>query len=277
MTDQIHPPFPDQNMRPPGRESNMNPQPRFTGAAYRPADKLKNRTALITGGDSGIGRSVATLFAREGADVAIIYLPEEQADAETTARHIQDAGRQALLIPGDVADPAFCEQAVARTVDTLGGVDVLVNNAAYQRHRDSLDGVSIEQWDTTFRTNVFGYFYMAKFAVPHMPPGSAIKKSSLARRTVTDRAGPASAAEEGVRERSRTSSDCSRSLTSPTELSTLPALRTSPTSALSIGAVGCSAASPPAASLLYRYCSGPSDANCSGLADAFHQRRFGVR
>ena len=174
MTDQIHPPFPDQNMRPPGRESNMNPQPRFTGAAYRPADKLKNRTALITGGDSGIGRSVATLFAREGADVAIIYLPEEQADAETTARHIQDAGRQALLLPGDVADPAFCEQAVARTVDTLGGVDVLVNNAAYQRHRDSLDGVSIEQWDTTFRTNVFGYFYMAKFAVPHMPPGSAI-------------------------------------------------------------------------------------------------------
>ena len=174
MSDTLHPPFPDQHMQPPGQESKMDPAPRFSGADYRPAGKLEHRAALITGGDSGIGRSVATLFAREGADVAIVYLPEEQGDAETAARQVEQTGRQAVLIPGDVSDAAFCEHAVGRAVDALGGLDILVNNAAYQRHRDNLDAVSIEQWETTFRTNVFGYFYMAKYAVPRMPPGSAI-------------------------------------------------------------------------------------------------------
>ncbi len=174
MEDHSKPPFPDQNMTPPGDESRMDPAPQFEAPDYRPAGKLENRTALITGGDSGIGRAVATLFAKEGADVAIVYLNEEEGDAETTAKHVEEAGRKALLIPGDVSDPDFCKHAVDTTVNAYGKLDVLVNNAAYQRHRDSLDDVSIEQWETTFRTNIFGYFYMVKYAVPAMAPGSTI-------------------------------------------------------------------------------------------------------
>lgn len=174
MDDPIKPPFPDQAMSPPGEESRMDPPPRFEAEDYRPAGKLDSQTALITGGDSGIGRAVATLFAREGADVAIVYLEEEQDDAETTAKHVEKAGRKALLIPGDVSDPDFCQHAVDATVNAYGKLDVLVNNAAYQQHRDSLDDVSIKQWDKTFRTNIFGYFYMAKYAVPVMKPGGAI-------------------------------------------------------------------------------------------------------
>src|SRR5690606_10028020 len=132
------------------------------------------RAALITGGDSGIGRAVAKIYAREGADVALVYLPEEQRDAEETRRSVEEEGRRAVLLPGDVRDPDFCRQAVETTVAELGGLDILVNNAAYQRHQDGLEDVTLEQWEQTFRTNIFGYFYMAKHALPHLEPGAAI-------------------------------------------------------------------------------------------------------
>ena len=155
----------------------MDPKPRFDADSYRPAGKLEGKTALVTGGDSGIGRAVAVIFAREGADVALVYLHEEQQDAETTRSAIEHCGRKALLVPGDVTDPAFCESAVEQTVERFGRLDVLVNNAAFQKHRKSLGDISLEQFEQTFRTNIFGYFYMARFAVPHMPPGSAIVNS----------------------------------------------------------------------------------------------------
>ncbi|HEX7037411.1 MAG TPA: SDR family oxidoreductase [Pseudomonadales bacterium] len=174
MTEQPKPPFPDQGIEPPGEESRMHPRPRYQAPEYRAAGKLSGRTALITGGDSGIGRAVATLFAREGADVAIVYLAAEQRDAETTREVIEAEGRRALLLPGDVKDPEFCRAAVQRTVETLGRLDVLVNNAAYQRHQERPEDVSLEQWEETFRTNIFGYFYMVKSALPHLQPGSSI-------------------------------------------------------------------------------------------------------
>jgi NAD(P)-dependent dehydrogenase (short-subunit alcohol dehydrogenase family) len=152
----------------------MNPRPRYEAERYRAAGKLKGKVALITGGDSGIGRAVAHLFAREGADVAIVYLPVEQTDAEGTARAIEKSGQRSLLLSGDVQDVAFCEQAVKQTVAKFGQLDILVNNAAYQKHREGLDEISLEQWDKTFRTNIYAYFYMARAAVPHMPQGSSI-------------------------------------------------------------------------------------------------------
>lgn len=130
--------------------------------------------ALVTGGDSGIGRAVAVLYAREGADVALVYLPEEQEDAVKTRRSIEAEGRRAVLIPGDVRMPRFCREAVERTVRELGKIDILVNNAAYQESQDDISKVTDEQWDRTFRTNIYGYFYMARAAVEHMKPGSAI-------------------------------------------------------------------------------------------------------
>ena len=129
---------------------------------------------MITGGDSGIGRAVAVMFAREGADVAIVYLPVEQGDAEETRQAVEAAGRKALLVPGDVTDPQFCRSTIERVVDELGKLDILVNNAAYQNSQDSLEEVSEEQWDRTFRTNIYGYFYMTKAALPHLSRGSAI-------------------------------------------------------------------------------------------------------
>ncbi len=152
----------------------MDPRPRFEAPRYRPAGKLEGLAALITGGDSGIGRAVAVLFAREGADVAIAYLPEEQEDAEVTAEHVKEAGRQALLLPGDVCDPEYCGDAVSQVVDEFGRIDILVNNAAFQKHREGLDDISLEQWDRTFRTNIYGYFHMAKAAVPHLKQGGCI-------------------------------------------------------------------------------------------------------
>jgi NAD(P)-dependent dehydrogenase (short-subunit alcohol dehydrogenase family) len=152
----------------------MDPRPNYEAPRYRPANKLEGLTALITGGDSGIGRAVAVMFAREGADVAIVYLAEEQIDAEETAGAVKEAGRQCLLLPGDVTDPEFCEQAVKQTVEEFGKLDILVNNAAFQQHLDSIDELSIEQWDKTFRTNIYGYFFMAKAAIPHLPRGGSI-------------------------------------------------------------------------------------------------------
>jgi NAD(P)-dependent dehydrogenase (short-subunit alcohol dehydrogenase family) len=132
--------------------------------------------AIVTGGDSGIGRAVAVLFAREGADVAIVYLNED-GDAEETRRHVVREGRRCLLIPGDVQDAAFCRDAVERTVREFGKLDVLVNNAAFQEHADGLEDLSEEHFDETLRTNVYGYFHMAKAALPHLKNGASIIKS----------------------------------------------------------------------------------------------------
>ena len=152
----------------------MAPEPRFEAPNYKGSGKLDGRAALITGGDSGIGRAVAVLFAREGADVAIVYLPQEQSDAEVTESAVIAEGRRCLLIPGDVGDSAFCERAVQGTVDTFGFIDILVNNAAYQQHQPTIEDLSDEQFERTFRTNIFGYFYMARAAVARMQSGSTI-------------------------------------------------------------------------------------------------------
>lgn len=152
----------------------MDPPPRYEAVEYRPACKLQGQVALVTGGDSGIGRAVAVMFAREGADIAVVHLKEEQQDAERTQAEIESADRQSLLIPGDVCDPEFCREAVRQTVARFGQLDVLVNNAAYQKHRDRLQDISFEQWEHTFRANIFAYYYMTRFAVPHLPPGSSI-------------------------------------------------------------------------------------------------------
>lgn len=167
-------PLPAQHQDAPGLESEVTPRPQYEAPAYRAAGKLEGKVALVTGGDSGIGRAVTVLYAREGADVAIVYLRAEQSDAEETRRVVEREGRQCLLIPGDVTDAAFCREAVARTVRELGRLDVLVNNAAYQDNVESLEELSEEHWDRTFRTNIYGYFYMAKAALPHLERGAAI-------------------------------------------------------------------------------------------------------
>jgi NAD(P)-dependent dehydrogenase (short-subunit alcohol dehydrogenase family) len=171
------PPFPEQHLEKPGLESELSPRPRYRAPEYKGSGKLEGKVALITGGDSGIGRAVAVLFAREGAKVAIAYRPEEESDAAETAEAIEAEGRSSLRLPGDVRRYEDCRRAVGRTVESFGRLDILVNNAAYQQHRDSLDELSLEQWDTTFTTNVYGMFYMAKAAVPHMQPGGAIIQS----------------------------------------------------------------------------------------------------
>ena len=171
---QPEPPLPPQPIEPPGVEKKMRPRPRYRAEGYRGADKLLDRVALVTGGDSGIGRAVCVLFAREGADVAFTYLPVEQADAEETARAIEAEGRRALAIPMDVRDKAQCADAVERTVDSLGQLDILVNNAAYQNHLDSFEELDEAQWQRTFETNIYGYFRMTKAALPHLKEGSAI-------------------------------------------------------------------------------------------------------
>jgi NAD(P)-dependent dehydrogenase (short-subunit alcohol dehydrogenase family) len=168
------PPFPEQHQKRPGLESKMTPAPEFEAPDYKGSGKLDGRVALITGGDSGIGRAVAVLYAREGADIAIVYLPEEQSDAEVTEAAVVAEGRRCLLIPGDVQSSAFCKRAVDATVKTFGLLDILVNNAAYQHHQESIADISDEQLDRTFRTNIFGYFYMARAALEQMPDGGTI-------------------------------------------------------------------------------------------------------
>ncbi|HUS11127.1 MAG TPA: SDR family oxidoreductase [Pyrinomonadaceae bacterium] len=167
-------PMPAQHQRKPGIESKLDPRPRYEAPQYRGADKLKRKVALITGGDSGIGRAVAVLFAREGADVAFTYLPEEESDALETATAIAAEGSRALPLSGDLLDSEFCRRSVTQTVARLGKLDILVNNAAYQQHQKSLDDLTEEQWDRTFRTNIYAYFRMAKAALPHLQKGSAI-------------------------------------------------------------------------------------------------------
>jgi NAD(P)-dependent dehydrogenase (short-subunit alcohol dehydrogenase family) len=168
------PPLPPQHQESPGLESEVHPRPRFEAPAYRPAGKLEGKVALITGGDSGIGRAVALLYAREGAEIAIVYLPDEESDARVTRDAVESEGRRAVLIPGDVTSIAFCHAAVDETVSQLGALDILVNNAAFQKNVESIDEVSEEQWDKTFRTNIYGYFYMVKAAVRHLKAGSCI-------------------------------------------------------------------------------------------------------
>jgi NAD(P)-dependent dehydrogenase (short-subunit alcohol dehydrogenase family) len=166
-------PLPDQHLDKPGQEADMELQPQFLAPDYRGSGKLTGMVALITGGDSGIGRAVAVLFAREGADVAIVYLDEHE-DAEETRRHVENEGRDCLLIPGDVKDPKFCREAVDKAVQQFHGLDILVNNAAFQLHAGSIEDITDERLDETFRTNIFGYFYMARAAVPHLKQGSCI-------------------------------------------------------------------------------------------------------
>jgi NAD(P)-dependent dehydrogenase (short-subunit alcohol dehydrogenase family) len=167
-------PYPEQHQEKPGIESKLRPRPRYEAPEYRAAGKLEGKVALVTGGDSGIGRAVAVLFAREGADVAFTYLPVEESDAEETRRAIEGAGREALLLAGDLTDPEFCKRIVDDTVESLGRLDVLVNNAAFQQHRERPEEVSEEQWDHTFKTNVYAYFRVVKAALPHLGRGAAI-------------------------------------------------------------------------------------------------------
>ncbi|MBJ7313911.1 SDR family oxidoreductase [Rugamonas sp. CCM 8940] len=162
-----------QHLDKPGLEADLRQRPQFLALNYHGSGKLLGKTALITGGDSGIGRAVAVLYAREGADVAIVYLNEHE-DAEETKRYVEAEGQSCLLLPGDVCDPAFCRQAVEQTVASFGRLDILVNNAAFQEHADSIAELSEERFDLTMKTNVYGYFHMAKAALPHMQRGAAI-------------------------------------------------------------------------------------------------------
>jgi NAD(P)-dependent dehydrogenase (short-subunit alcohol dehydrogenase family) len=172
------PPFPEQHQEGVGLESELKPRPSFEGRAYRPAGKLEGRVALITGGDSGIGRSVAVLYAKEGADVAIAYLPEEQSDADETKRHVEAAGRRCLLMPGDLTDARYCDELVERTVRELGRLDVLVSNAAHQNRKDTLEDVTDEEFARTFETNVYAYFRLCRAALRHMQRGASIIATS---------------------------------------------------------------------------------------------------
>jgi len=168
------PPYPPQKLDKPGIEAEMELKPQWRAPKYKAAGKLEGKVALVTGADSGIGRAVAYLYAREGADVAITYLPEEREDAEETRKAIEEEGRRCLDLPGDLTDPEFCRDLVERTVRELGRLDILVSNAAWQNRKKSLDEITEEEWHRTFQTNIDAYFHLAKAAVPHLKPGSAI-------------------------------------------------------------------------------------------------------
>ncbi|MEC0258084.1 SDR family oxidoreductase [Paenibacillus lautus] len=157
----------------PGTESEMHPKPEFESNEYKAAGKLQGKVALITGGDSGIGRAVAVHYAKEGADVSIVYLSEHK-DAEETKRQVEQEGRKCLLIAGDVGDDAFCRDAVTETVEKLGKLDILVNNAAEQHPQKKIEDITKEQLERTFRTNIYGMFYLTQAAMPHLSKGSSI-------------------------------------------------------------------------------------------------------
>jgi len=181
------PPFPgDQQQEGPGLTSKMTPAPDHGETSYVGKGLLTDQVALITGGDSGIGRAVAIAYAREGADVAISYLPVEQSDAEETAVWVEKAGRRALLLPGDLRDEAHCRDLVARTVAEFGRLDILVNNAAAQTINEGLDDVTAHDLEGSFRANVFAMYYLAQAAVPHMKPGSSIVNSTSQQAKIAD-------------------------------------------------------------------------------------------
>lgn len=169
--EQLQPP--QEQERRPGLESDMTPQPQAEDRSYRGSGKLQGKVALITGGDSGIGRAVAIVYAKEGADVAICYLNEHE-DANETKRHVEQEGRRCLLIAGDIGDESHCQQAVEQTISELGKLDILVNNAAEQHPQDSIEDISAEQLERTFRTNIFAMFYLVKAALKHLKEGSTI-------------------------------------------------------------------------------------------------------
>ena len=175
QTQHPEPEQPAQNIPHPGLTDDMRQQPDHGEESYVGSGRLEGKRALITGGDSGIGRAVALAFAREGADVAISYLPDEEEDAQETVRLVEDAGRRALTLPGDIRDEAFCAQLVERTVAELGGRDVRVNNAAFQMSQENgLLDLTTEQLDRTFKTNLYAMFWITKAALPHLQPGSSI-------------------------------------------------------------------------------------------------------
>ena len=176
--DEPKPPFPKQHQESPGLESKLRPRPAYQAAAYRPAGKLENKVALVTGGDSGIGRAVALIYAREGAKVAIAYLPEEQSDADETRKAIEGVGGQCLLVAGDLTDASFCDALVEKVVAHFGRLDILVPNAAHQARKKTLAEVTDEEFDRTFKTNIYSYFRLARAALRHMQPGSAIVATS---------------------------------------------------------------------------------------------------
>ncbi|MDO7880804.1 SDR family oxidoreductase [Salinibacterium soli] len=166
--------FPKQEQEQPGLTGATEPAPDHGEETYVGAGRLSGKRALITGGDSGIGRAVAIAFAREGADVAIVHMPEEEEDAQSTAALVTDAGRTALTLAGDVRDEEFCVDVIARTVEGLGGLDILVLNAAYQKNRDGLDSIPTEEFDRVFRTNIYSMMWLGREAIPHLQPGSSI-------------------------------------------------------------------------------------------------------
>jgi NAD(P)-dependent dehydrogenase (short-subunit alcohol dehydrogenase family) len=178
MQDEPKLPFPKQHQAQPGLESELQPPARWHANRYRAAGKLEGRVALITGGDSGIGRAVAFLFAREGADVAINYLPVEEQDAVEVQRAVQALGRRCLLLPGDLTRASVCQQLVEKTVKELGGLDILVPNAAYQTRKQTVAEVSDDEIERTFKTNVYSYFRLVRAALPHLKPGASIIATS---------------------------------------------------------------------------------------------------
>jgi NAD(P)-dependent dehydrogenase (short-subunit alcohol dehydrogenase family) len=173
VTDWPKPPFPGQKQPPPGHTAKMSPVPDHGEETYKGAGRLLNKKAVITGGDSGIGRAVAIAYAREGADVLISYLNEHE-DAEDTRREIESAGRKAVLIPGDIQSATHCRAIVEMAVSEFGRIDILVNNAAHQASFREIEDITDEEWDLTFKVNIYAMFYLTKAAVPHMQAGAAI-------------------------------------------------------------------------------------------------------
>lgn len=167
------PPYPEQQQEPPGKTADMQPVPDHGEKSYRGNGKLAGKVALITGADSGIGKAVAIAFAREGADILISYLNEDE-DAADTAKWVEEAGQRALVVAGDITSEAHCQTLVARALGELGGIDILVNNAAFQRTYDDIADIPAEEWDKTFRTNIYAPFFLSKAASQHMKPGSSI-------------------------------------------------------------------------------------------------------
>jgi NAD(P)-dependent dehydrogenase (short-subunit alcohol dehydrogenase family) len=168
------PPFPPQKLEKPGREHEMTPRPRYEAPQYKACGRLEGKVAIITGGDSGIGRSVAVLYAREGADVLITALPEERRDSTETRRAVEAEGRRCTVMEGDLADPSYCASVIERTIAEFGRLDVLVHNAAHQNHWARIEDVTDEEWDRTFRVNIYAYFWLLRAAMPHLKPGSCV-------------------------------------------------------------------------------------------------------
>ena len=173
MTEYPKPPYPEQQQEPPGYTEAMKPRPDHGEESYKGSGRLKGKRAVITGGDSGIGRAVAIAYAREGADILVSYLEEEK-DAKDTAKLVEDAGRKAILVAGDVQDPKHCRAIIDKAVSDLGGIDIIVNNAAHQATFKNIEDISDEEWDLTFRVNIHAMFYLTKAAVPHMKEGGVI-------------------------------------------------------------------------------------------------------